>query len=152
MISSSNSQLVNLVQRTLPALSGSSVHLDTRNNQYCTTAYTSAAGNSYYQGIRLSDRLIINVDYGQGYAYLFMNGLKLYCFNGGSEKKLIGSRYYNCCCYSLTYARSEAEEMLLEYLKSQCALSGTNLPEHQLKELSKAMVEEAFRNSPKAIA
>ena len=106
-----NQNLVKVVEHALPALSGSKVHYDANRNMLCTTSYTSAAGNSYYQGIRLSDRLVINVDLGQGYAYLFMNGLRLYCFDG-SNKKLIGSRFYNCCCYSDRGASRESEEIL----------------------------------------
>ena len=145
-----NQNLVRVVEHALPALSGSKVHYDADRNMLCTTSYTSAAGNTYYQGIRLSDRLVINVDLGQGYAYLFMNGLKLYCFDG-SGKKLIGSRLYNCYSYSDYSASRESEEILFEYLKSQSGLIGATVGDNQLHDFAHEMVAEAMRNNVKAI-
>lgn len=145
-----NQNLVKVVEHALPALSGSKVHYDADRYMICTTSYTSLAGNSYYQGIRLSDRLIINVDLGQGYAYLFMNGLKLYCFDG-SNKKLIGSRIYNCCCYSDYGASNESEEILFEYLKSQSGLMGASVADYQLRDFAHEMVAEAMKNNVKAL-
>lgn len=145
-----NQNLVRVVEHALPALSGSKVHYDANRNMLCTTSYTSAAGNTYYQGIRLSDRLVINVDLGQGYAYLFMNGLKLYCFDG-SGKKLIGSRLYNCYCYSDCGASRESEEILFDYLKSQSGLIGATVGDNQLHDFAHEMVAEAMRNNVKSI-
>ena len=145
-----NQNLVKVVEHALPALSGSKVHYDADRNMLCTTSYTSAAGNSYYQGIRLSDRLVINVDLGQGYAYLFMNGLRLYCFDG-SNKKLIGSRFYNCYGYSDWSATQESEEILFDYLKSQSGLMGASVSDDQLHDFAHEMVAEAMRNSVKAL-
>lgn len=148
---STNQNLVKVVEHALPALSGSKVYFDADRNMICTTSYTSAAGNSYYQGIRLSDRLVINVDFGQGYAYLFMNGLKLYCFDG-QGKRLIGSRLYNCCVYSDYRATKESEEILFNYLKSQSGMIGASVGDDQLREFACAMVIEAMNNNVKTIA
>ena len=145
-----NQNLVKVVNHALPALSGSQVHYDSNRNMLCTTSYTSVAGNSYYQGIRLSNRLIINVDLGQGYAYLFMNGLRLYCFDG-LNKKLIGSRFYNCYGYSDRSASEESEDILFEYLKSQSGLMGASVADGQLREFAHEMVREAMNNNLQAI-
>ena len=150
-MTNSNFSLVKVVEHALPALSGSKVHFDANHNMICTSTYTSMAGNSYYQGIRLSDRLIINVDFGQGYAYLFMNGLKLYGFDGPS-KKLIGSRLYNCCCYSDATATHESEEILFNYLKSQSVMIGADISDEQLRDFAHAMVADAMNNQVNAIA
>ena len=150
-MTNSNSTLVKVVEHALPALSGSKVHFDANRNMICTSSYTSMAGNSYYQGIRLSDRLIINVDLGQGYAYLFMNGLKLYCFDG-QNKKLIGSRLYNCHSYSDSSAACESEEILFNYLKSQSGMMGASVSDSQLHDFAHAMVAEAMNNQVKTIA
>lgn len=148
---STSQNLVKVVEHALPALSGSKVHFDANRNMICTSSYTSQAGNSYYQGIRLSDRLIINVDFGQGYAYLFMNGLKLYCFDG-QGKKLIGSRLYNSYVYSDLAAARESEEILFYYLKSQSGMMGASVSDSQLHDFAHAMVAEAMNNQVKAIA
>lgn len=82
------SNLSTLVETALPTLSGSAVTYCAAKNIYLSSGYTSAAGNTYFQGLRLSDRIIINYDFGQGYAYLFLNGIRIYGFNG-REKNLL---------------------------------------------------------------
>ena len=116
----------------------------------CTTGYTSAAGNTYYQGIRLSDRLVITVSLADGYMYTFMNGLRLYCFDGQNQK-LIGSRSYNCYTYSSSRACSESEEILFNYLKSQGALMNANVSDSQLRDFAHEIVKEAMQNKVKSI-
>lgn len=145
-----NQNLVRVVEHALPALSGSSVHYDANRNMICTSSYTSSAGNSYYQGIRLSDRLLINVDLGQGYSYLFMNGLKLYCFDGRNQK-LIGSRLFHSYCYSDSAVTLESEEILFHYLKSQSGMIGASVSDSQLHDFSRAMVFEAMQNNIKGL-
>lgn len=143
--------LSTLVNQTLPAVSNSSVTYNADRNMFLTTGYTSAAGNTYFQGIHLSNRLAIVFDIGIGYAYTFLNGMKLYCFDG-TQKKLIGSRFYNCCCYSDSYARKEATEILLEYLKSQAKIVGAYISETQLEEFARNQVLSAATNRPGLIA
>lgn len=145
-----NQELARVVENALPALSGSKVHYDSSRNMLCTTGYTSAAGNTYYQGIRLSDRLVITVSLGDGYMYTFMNGLRLYCFDGQNQK-LIGSRSYNCYTYSSSRACSESEEILFNYLKSQGALMNANVSDSQLRDFAHEMVKEAMENKVKSI-
>ena len=55
-------RLISLVEKALPAMSGSQVTYCQRSNIFLSSGYTSAAGNTYFQGIRLSDRIIINYD------------------------------------------------------------------------------------------
>ena len=76
-----NTSLATLVNQTLPAVSNSSVTYNADRNMFLTAGYTSAAGNTYFQGIHLSNRLAIVFDIGVGYAYTFLNGMKLYCFD-----------------------------------------------------------------------
>ena len=142
-----NTSLEKLVNCTLPAVSGSAVTYNADRNMFLTTGYTSAAGNTYFQGIHLSNRLAIVFDIGQGYAYTFLNGMKLYCFDG-KEKKLIGSRSYSCTCYSDSYARREATDILFEYLKSQSKILGAYIADSQLEDFAENQVLSAATNRP----
>ena len=108
-------RLISLVEKALPAMSGSQVTYNSQNNIFLSSGYTSAAGNTYYQGIRLSDRIIINYDFGQGYAHLFLNGIRIYGYDG-NQKQLISSRSYYSQCFSEQYAKSECQNMVKEYL------------------------------------
>jgi hypothetical protein len=118
---------------------------------FLTTGYTSAAGNTYFQGIHLSNRLAIVFDIGVGYAYTFLNGMKLYCFDG-TQKKLIGSRFYNCRCYCDSFARREAADILCDYLKSQAKIIGTYISDSQLEEYAMSQVFSAATNRPRLTA
>ena len=140
--------LVSLVERALPAMSGSQVTYNSRNNIFLSSGYTSAAGNTYFQGLRLSDRIIINYDFGQGYAYLFLNGIRIYGYDG-NQKQLISSRSYYSQCFSEQYAKAECQCMVKEYLKGQMRLMGnTYINEAQLTEFASQVVGEALRNNP----
>lgn len=61
--------------KALPALSGRSLTYNPEKNVYLTLGYTSAAGNTYYKAIRLSDRLAVYYHIGEGYAHTFLNGI-----------------------------------------------------------------------------
>jgi hypothetical protein len=129
-------------------MSGSQVTYNSRNNIFLSSGYTSAAGNTYFQGLRLSDRIIINYDFGQGYAYLFLNGIRIYGYDG-NQKQLISSRSYYSQCFSEQYAKAECQSMVKEYLKGQMRLMGnTYINEAQLTEFASQIVGEALRNNP----
>ena len=129
-------------------MSGSQVTYNSRNNIFLSSGYTSAAGNTYFQGLRLSDRILINYDFGQGYAYLFLNGIRIYGYDG-NQKQLISSRSYYSQCFSEQYAKAECQSMVKEYLKGQMSLMGnTYINEAQLKEFASQIVGEALRNNP----
>ena len=142
------STLVQLVEKALPAMSGSLVTYNSRNNIFLSSGYTSAAGNTYFQGLRLSDRIIINYDFGQGYAHLFLNGIRIYGYDG-NQKQLISSRSYYSQCFSEQYAKAECQSMVREYLIGQMRLMGsTCINETQLSVFASQVVGEALRNNP----
>lgn len=134
-----NYSLTSLVSKALPALSGSSVTYNAERNMYLTRGYTSAAGNTYFQGIHLSDRLAIVLDIGIGYAHEFLNGIKLYCFDG-KAKKLIASRFFNSLFYTDGAVRVYAAEMLMDYLESQAKMLGAYVERSQLLSYAKEQV------------
>ena len=143
-----DTNLISLVEKALPAMSGSQVTYNSQNNIFLSLGYTSAAGNTYYQGIRLSDRIIINYDFGQGYDHLFLNGIRIYGYDG-NQKQLISSRSYYSQCFSEQYAKAECQNMVKEYLVGQMRLMGsTSINEIQLAGFASQVVGEALRNNP----
>lgn len=139
------SNLSTLVETALPTLSGSAVTYCAAKNIYLSSGYTSAAGNTYFQGLRLSDRIIINYDFGQGYAYLFLNGIRIYGFNG-REKKLIASRSYYSQCHSEQFAKRECISMIKEYMQGQVKLLNTPVNINQMEDFSEKLVIETLSN------
>lgn len=134
-----------VVESALPALSGSAVTYNADKNIYLSSGYTSAAGNTYFQGLRLSDRIIINYDFGQGYAYLFLNGIRIYGYNG-KNKRLIASRSYYCQTFWEGFAKRECEKMLMEYMTGQMKLMNVSVDQCQLEDFSKSLVQETLNN------
>jgi len=138
--------LSKVVETALPALSGSAVTYNADKNIYLSTGYTSAAGNTYFQGIRLSDRIIINYDFGQGYAYLFLNGIRIYGYNG-TAKRLIASRTYYSQCFGENFAKCECEKMIMEYMAGQMRLMNVTVDQQQLENFSAILVQETLNHS-----
>ena len=144
-------RLISLVEKALPAMSGSRVTYCQRSNIFLSSGYTSAAGNTYLQGIRLSDRIIINYDFGQGWKYLFLNGIRIYGYDG-RNKQLISSKSYNCTVFSEQFAKIQCQNMIIEYLSGQMKLMGNmNVSQSQLSEFSTKIVAEALRNNPQKL-
>ena len=142
-----NDSLPTIVERALPALSGSSVTYNKQNNIYLTDGYTSAAGNTYYQGIRLSNRIIITYSIGEGYIHTFLNGINIYGYNG-QDKKLIASRDFYCLYYSEYIGKYNSIYMLTNYLAGQARLTGSSIDTGILRDFATKLVEDALRNNP----
>jgi hypothetical protein len=73
--------------------------------------------------------------------------LKLYCFDG-TEKKLIGTKFFDRCFYNDRYVRQVATKMLLDYLKIQATLTGTSVPNSMLEDFAEKQVLAASVNRP----
>ena len=127
----------------LPSLSGSSVTYNAQKNIFLTNGYTSAAGNTYYQGIRASNRIAIKYNIGEGYLHTFLNGIEVYGYDGRNAK-LIGSRFYNCNFFSEANAKREAVEIVVDYMKGQAKMLGTSVDNNQLKQFSLQVVDGAY--------
>ncbi len=138
----SNSQL-SKISEMLPSISGKGINYDSSRNLFYTDGWTSCAGNTYYKGLRLSDRLIITTDLGQGYAYLFLNGLHIYGYNG-KDKRLVASKYYNCCVYSDSFVKTESEKLVRDFLIGQLRLSYSSVDESMVSNLSHQLVESTY--------
>ena len=140
-----NKQLATLAERALPCLSGDSVSYNADKNIFVTSGYTSTAGNTYYKTYRLSDRLCISCSLGQGYAYLFLNGLSIYGWDG-HQSRLLGIWTSPCTTFfSDTKVKDVALGLVKDYLASQAKLSGSSIPDSQLLEFSKGLIEETER-------
>lgn len=138
-----NLNLVSVIEKTLPALSGSSVIYNQNHNMFITPGYTSAAGNIYFKGIKLSNRIIISYDLGQGYSYLFLNGITIYGFDR-HDKRLIASRFYHSCSFSELHAKRESVDMIKEYLEGQMKILNSPIDRYLVDDFANKLVEETL--------
>ena len=142
-----NSALQTIATKALPALSGEQVTYNAAKNVYLTLGYTSAAGNMYYKAIRVSNRLAVYYELGQGYAHTFLNGIKLYCFDG-QKASLIAQKYwggYDYRIFSEQFAKEQSILMLKNFLEGQLKIQGSYVSEQEIYLYARNMIEEAQR-------
>lgn len=143
-----NTQLLTLAYTTLPALSGESLTYVPEKNVFLTQGYTSLAGNTYYKAMRLSNRLVASYELGQGYSATFLNGIKLF-FWDGSKAKLIAQRtwggYDNYLFFSEQLAKELCIDMLTDSLKAQIKMYGGNVGETELECFARCMVDGLYQ-------
>lgn len=142
-----NTTLQNIVAKNLPALSGESVTYNAAKNIFLTRGYTSAAGNMYYKAIRISDRLVVYYDLGQGYKYTFLNGIKLFCWDG-QKAKVIAQKYWGGCDYRVfneQFAKEQSILMLSNFLAGQLKAQGAQVSNQEIFSFAYNMIEETQR-------
>ena len=142
-----STSLALVASKALPALSGSSLTYNPEKNVYLTLGYTSAAGNTYYRAIRLSKRLAVYYHIGEGYAYTFLNGISLFCWDG-TKAKIIAQKFwggYNWKVFSESFAKEQSILMLKDFLAGQAKALGVQVSEQQMFSFSREMIEETQR-------
>ena len=142
-----NTALQTIVAKSLPALSGESLTYNAAKNVYLTLGYTSAAGNMYYQAVRFSNRLAVYYDIGQGYARTFLNGIKLFCWDG-QKAQLIAQKYWGGSDwrdFSEYFAKEQSILMLRDFLTSQAKLQGAHVSDQDVMAYSRTLIEETQR-------
>lgn len=142
-----STELALVAAKALPALSGSSLTYNPEKNVYLTLGYTSAAGNTYYRAIRLSKRLAVYYDIGEGYAHTFLNGITLFCWDGQKAKiiaqKLWGG--YDWRDFSESFAKEQSILMLRDFLTGQLKLMGRQVAPQEVLNYSRGLIEETQR-------
>lgn len=139
-----NNALQTIATKALPALSGESLTYNAAKNIFLSQGYTSAAGNMYYKAIRLSNRLLVYYDLGQGYAHTFLNGIKLFCFDG-QKAQLIAQKYwggYDYCIFNEQYAKEQSVLMLCNFLSGQLKAQGAHVNNQEILSFACSMIEE----------
>ena len=142
-----NTALQTIATKALPALSGEQVTYNAAKNVFLSHGYTSAAGNMYYKAIRLSNRLVVYYDLGQGYAHTFLNGIKLFAFDG-PKATLIAQKYWGGCDYRIfneQFAKEQSILMLSSFLIGQFKAQGAQVSNQEIFSFAYNMIEETQR-------
>ena len=142
-----NTALQRIAAKNLPALSGESLTYNAARNVFLTMGYTSPAGNMYYKAVRLSNRLMVYYELGQGYAYTFLNGIKLFCWDG-QKGHLIAQKSWggnDWRAFSEQFAKEQSILMLKNYLAGQLKAQGTYVSDQEMLGFARSMIEETQR-------
>lgn len=141
-----NNEIMVIADKAMPAaFKNAELTFNAGKNIFLSQGYTSMAGNTYYQGVRFSDRIIITQQIGEGYFYTFLNGIRIFGFNG-KEATLIVEKNFNCCVYSESYVQRESQNLVKEFLSSQAALSGSFIENGLLDSFSENLVADTMKN------
>ena len=136
-----------IAAKALPALSGSPLTYNAEKNVFLTQAFTSLANNTYYKAIRVSNRLVVAYNIGEGHTHTFLNGITLFAWDG-RKARLIAQRFWGGCNWRIFTeqgAMTESIFMLKDFLATQAKLMGKLVGDRQLLEFSRAMIGETQR-------
>lgn len=142
-----NNTLQLIAAKKLPALSGEALTYNAARNVFLTMGYTSAAGNTYYKAVRISDRLAVYYDIGQGYYHTFLNGIKLFCWDG-QNARLIAQKYwggYDWRVFSERFAKEQSILLLKDFLAGQLKLRGAQVSDQDMFAFARNMIEATQR-------
>ena len=111
-------------------------------HMFITDQYTSAAGNTYYLGVRFSDRFVTILHIGLYHNWTYINEVEVYAFDE-HERRLIGKttidQYYN-----EDIVRSTTENLLQNYIEGQMRLNGSSIDHEKLKTQVKELVDKSY--------
>ena len=90
---------------------------------------------------------MVYYDLGQGYIHTFLNGIKLFCFDG-QKANLIAQKYWGGCdwrVFNEQFAKEQSILMLKGFLEGQLKLQGAHVSDQELASFARSMVEETQR-------
>lgn len=109
---------------------------------FITDQYTSAAGNTYYLGVRFSDRFVTILHIGLYHNWTYINEVEVYVFDN-QKPQLVGKTKIDHF-YDENRIRATTEDLLSSYIKSQMKLNGTSVDERQIASQVKELVEKSY--------
>ncbi|MCQ2287626.1 MAG: hypothetical protein MJZ74_00825 [Muribaculaceae bacterium] len=141
-----NNQLGNsFINKILPTFGQKRVDIPIWNesqHMFITDQYTSAAGNTYYLGVRISDQFVTILHIGLYHSWTYINEVEVYCFDG-DQKKLIGKTKLDVF-YDEDLVRDTTEKLLKDYMSSQMKLQGVAYNDTQLNDEAKKLVDRSY--------
>ena len=135
----------NFIDRNLPII-GANVQLEYNEDQnlFTTRGYTSLAGNIYFNGIRVSERISIITDVGIGYCQTFLNRLRIVSIV--NPKIILADRRFHCYFYQEYKVKNEAKKLLNEYLIKKAKEENYHLDLNWLDNFINKLVEDTYND------
>ncbi len=110
-------------------------------NAFLSSGYTSMAGNTYLNSIRLAEGILIKESVGHGWYFTFLNGIKIYTIK---DKTLIAERLFHSRVYSKQTLRNEVMDLLLNQIRDVAKNEGVHISESIVNEKINSILDEAF--------
>ncbi|MDD4107167.1 MAG: hypothetical protein PHH93_00425 [Prolixibacteraceae bacterium] len=138
-----------MILSKITGLQSNNIKFSAEANAFLGNAYTSMAGNHYFNAVRFGEGIIIKEDIGHGYKYTFLNGLRVYSIK---EKKLIADASFHCQVYNKDLVRNKVTSMLIDKLNEAAEQQGFSFNDNDAKWIVKQIVEQAFVVDQRALA
>lgn len=119
----------------------SNIRYSSPMNAFVGSGYTSAAGNTYFNAVRFAEGILIKEDVGEGYAYTFLNGLKIYDLK---TKKLLCEDSFHCNYYSKQTVKDEVKRMLKELIMDAARSEGYYISSSEVNKRINSMIDRCF--------
>lgn len=130
-------------------LVNSAVSYSEVTNAFLTSGYTSVAGNTYFNAIRMAEGILIKEDIGQGYARTFLNGIKIYSIK---DKTLIADKTFHTVFYSPLKVKIEAKKMLMNLLQDAASHEGAYFDRQTTENAIEKILDMAMNNDQRSVA
>lgn len=117
---------------------------DETQHMFVVDQYTSAAGHTYYLGVRFADRFVTIIHKSHYHNWTYVNDVEVYAFDG-EERKLIGKKSLDTY-YNEDLVRSATEELLKNYILGQMKLNGAHIEQDILDKKVEELVQQSYRS------
>ena len=114
-------------------------------HMFITDQYTSAAGNTYYLGVRFSDRFVTILHIGLYHSWTYIDAIEVYAFNG-TRLELVQKHDYEKTFRSEEFVRSESELMVRNFLEGILKIHRTSMPEEEIVAKAKTIVDSCYKS------
>jgi hypothetical protein len=111
-------------------------------NSFYGQAYTSLAGNSYFNSMRLAEGLIIKEDVGIAHwGTTYLNGIQIY---STQSQSLIADEKYHACKYSISIVKVLSKRMLMDKLRESANVNNMYLDESEAEKIINKVIDQAI--------
>ena len=117
-------------------------------NSFIGNGYTSLAGNTYLNSLRLVEGILVKEDVGHGYAYSFINGIKIFDLK---TKNLLCEKNYHCSYYSQSFIQEEVISMLFELMTKSADNEHIYIDQSEIRVQIESIVSKAFRQDQRQL-
>lgn len=114
-------------------------------NMLITTGFKSTAGNIYFKGIRLSDRIIVVYDIGIGYLHPFLNRVTIYTYRDKQIKQIV-SKSYSCRVYNEAINKALVKKLLTIELFNEINKGGLTIDNTSLYNFVETLMKDIYKN------
>jgi hypothetical protein len=116
---------------------------DEGQHMFLTEQYTSAAGHTYYLGVRVSDRFVTILHIGLYYTWTYIDEIDVYAFDG-QQRQLIGKTTFDRQFYKEDVVRSATESLIRNYLEGQLKINGSTADHKKIESEVKELVQKSY--------